>query len=100
MIKKEYSLLGIIMLLLALPVMAAAQNAHPHDGHYRSDSTSLQRTQRIREVVVHGKYVDRVNKSAYNAVAIDTRKACAIPTSTWHTPSIVWQASKFVRRAV
>lgn len=74
MIKKEYSLLGIIMLLLALPVMAAAQNAHPHDGHYRSDSTSLQRTQRIREVVVHGKYVDRVNKSAYNAVAIDTRK--------------------------
>ena len=74
MIKNEYSLLGITMALLALPVMAAAQNAHPHDGHYRSDSTSLQRTQRIGEVVVHGKYVDRVNKSAYNAVAIDTRK--------------------------
>lgn len=74
MIKHEYSLLGITMVLLALPAMTTAQNAHPHDGHYRSDSTSLHRTQRIGEVVVHGKYVDRVNKSAYNAVAIDTRK--------------------------
>ena len=58
------------MLLLSADV--AAQ--HPHDGHYRPDTTALKRTQRLGEVVVRGKYVDRVNKSAYNAVAIDTRK--------------------------
>ena len=34
----------------------------------------MKRTQHLGEVVVRGKYVDRVNKSAYNAVAIDTRK--------------------------
>ena len=58
--------------MLLLSVNAAAQ--HPHDGHYRPDTTALKRTQRLGEVVVRGKYVDRVNKSAYNAVAIDTRK--------------------------
>ena len=58
------------MLLLS----ASAASQHPHDGHYRSDSTAVQRTQHLDKVVVRGKYVDRVNKSAYNAVAIDTRK--------------------------
>lgn len=72
MINKKLLLLGIIVHMLLLSVNAAAQ--HPHNSHYRPDSTALQRTQHLSEVVVRGKYVDRVNKSAYNAVAIDTRK--------------------------
>lgn len=72
MIKKKILLLGITVPMLLLSADVAAQ--HPHDGHYRPDTTALKRTQRLGEVVVRGKYVDRVNKSAYNAVAIDTRK--------------------------
>ena len=72
MIKSKLLLLGIIVPMLMLSAHAAAQ--HPHDGHYRPDTTALKRTQHLGEVVVRGKYVDRVNKSAYNAVAIDTRK--------------------------
>ena len=72
MINKKLLLLGITVPMLLLSVNAAAQ--HPHNGHYRPDSTALQRTHHLSEVVVRGKYVDRVNKSAYNAVAIDTRK--------------------------
>lgn len=60
--------------LLSSPLGIQAQNVHPHDGHHVSDSTSLRRTHHLSEVVVRGRYVDRVNKSAYNAVAIDTRK--------------------------
>ena len=72
MINKKLLLLGFTLPMLLLSVNAAAQ--HPHNGHYRPDSTALQRTHHLSEVVVRGKYVDRVNKSAYNAVAIDTRK--------------------------
>lgn len=72
MIKKKLLLLGITVPMLLLSADVAAQ--HPHNGHYRPDSTALQRTHHLSEVVVRGKYVDRVNKSAYNAVAIDTRK--------------------------
>ena len=72
MIKKKILLLGIIVPMLLLSADVAAQ--HLHNGHYRPDSTALQRTQHLSEVVVRGKYVDRVNKSGYNAVAIDTRK--------------------------
>lgn len=71
MIKKKLLLLGIIVHMLLLSADAAAQ--HSHNGHYRQDSTALQRTHHLGEVVVRGKYVDRINKSAYNAVAIDTR---------------------------
>ncbi len=74
MIKIEYLFMGITMTTLTLPLDASAQHDHSHEGHYRPDTTALQRTQRLGEVVVRGKYVDRVNKSAYNAVAIDTRK--------------------------
>lgn len=72
MINKKLLLSGITVLMLLLSADVAAQ--HPHDGHYRPDTTALKRTQRLGEVVVRGKYVDRVNKSVYNAVAIDTRK--------------------------
>ena len=72
MIKKKLLFLGMMVPMFLLPANAAAQ--HPHDGHYRPDTTALSRTQHLGEVVVRGKYVDRVNRSAYNAVAIDTRK--------------------------
>lgn len=72
MLKNEFLLLKMIVLMLLLSLDAVAQ--HPHAGHYHQDTIASKRTQQLGEVVVHGKYVDRVNRSAYNAVAIDTRK--------------------------
>ena len=50
MIKKKLLLLGITVPMLLLSADVAAQ--HPHDGHYRPDTTALKRTQRLGEVVV------------------------------------------------
>ena len=65
MIKKKLLFLGMIVPMFLLPANAAAQ--HPHDGQYRPDTTALSRTQHLGEVVVRGKYVDRVNKEKKNA---------------------------------
>ena len=78
MIKKKLLLLGITVPMLLLSADVAAQ--HPHDGHYRPDTTALKRTQRLGEVVVRGKYVDP-------------------PTSTWPMPSTVWRESRSEKRA-
>ena len=72
--KNRIVFMWLTVALLSSPLGIQAQNVHPHDGHHVSDSTSLRRTHHLSEVVVRGRYVDRVNKSAYNAVAIDTRK--------------------------
>ena len=50
MIKKKLLFLGMIVPMFLLPANAAAQ--HPHDGHYRPDTTALSRTQHLGEVVV------------------------------------------------
>lgn len=49
-------------------------NAFKVYAQHQKDSIITDRTHNIQEVVVYGSQVNRVNTSAYNAIAVDTRK--------------------------
>lgn len=57
--------------VLALCVWMTTSTA---DAQHRRDSLDFEKTQQIGEVIVRGNQVKRVNTSAYNVTAVDTRK--------------------------
>ncbi|MGI6222765.1 MAG: TonB-dependent receptor domain-containing protein [Prevotella sp.] len=61
---------GVLVALLLSATTMHGQVSNDSAQHH----SSLDRTHRLKEVVVRGNIIQRVNGSAYNAVAIDTRR--------------------------